>query len=299
MTGPERGFLLLTSHLGNPERRVLTTRQLHVLSQRVHDRPAEDRELTARDFVALGYGKTMSEHMAALLSDEALLDNYINKAKRSGCQPITRATESYPILVRRRLGYDSPGCLWAKGDLSILQHPAIALVGSRELKEENRAFARAVGREAAEQGLTLVSGNARGADRAAQEACLAAGGRVISLVADNLAEKAPARNLLYLSEEDYDMPFSAQRALSRNRVIHCLGALVFAAQSSLHQGGTWDGCTKNLQKGWSPVAVFRDGSEAAKELEEMGAYAVGLEDLKDMRSFDAGTALMPSAMLDI
>lgn len=47
------------------------------------------------------------------------------------------------------------------------------------------------------------------------------------------------------------------------------------------------------------MAVFRDGSEAAKELEEMGAYAVGVEDMKDLNAFDVGTAFMPSVMLDI
>ena len=40
------------------------------------------------------------------------------------------------------------------------------------MRQENRTFAEEVGRQAALQGLTLVSGNARGADRAAQESCV-------------------------------------------------------------------------------------------------------------------------------
>ena len=47
--------------------------------------------------------------------------------------------------------------------------------GKMEMNITCFAFAEAVGRYAARQGLTLVSGNARGADRAAQESCLAAG----------------------------------------------------------------------------------------------------------------------------
>ena len=103
---------------------------------------------------------------------------------------------------------------------------------------------------AAEEGLTLVSGNARGADRTAQEACLAAGGRVISIVADELSKQARRRNLLYLSEDDFDGAFSTQRALSRNRCIHALGRMVFVAQSDFGHGGTWDGTVKNLRFGW-------------------------------------------------
>ena len=123
--------------------------------------------------------------------------------------------------------------------------------------------------------------DARGADRTAQEACLAAGGRVISIVADELSKQARRRNLLYLSEDDFDGAFSTQRALSRNRCIHALGRMVFVAQSDFGHGGTWDGTVKNLRFGWSPVACFRDGSQAARQLEQMGAYLIGTDDLQD------------------
>lgn len=283
MTGAEKGFLLLTSHLGNPDRQVLTTAQFRILADRVSHRdcPKEDRDLTVSDLVALGYGRDMAGRILRLLAEEDLLEHYWNRGQRLQCVPITRVSANYPLLLRQRLGLDSPGTLWAKGDLSFLNTPAISLVGSRELHPENHAFAEAVGYHAARQGLTLVSGNARGADRAAQEACLAAGGRVISIVADELWKHQKREGVLYLSEEDYDSPFTAQRALSRNRCIHTLGRMVFVAQANLQKGGTWDGTAKNLHFGWSPVACFRDGSEASKELEQMGAYLIGLEDLED------------------
>lgn len=292
MTGAERGFLLLTSHLGNPDRQVLTTAQFRILADRVShgDCPKEDRDLTVSDLVALGYGRDMAGRILRLLAEEDLLDHYWNRGQRLQCVPITRVSGNYPLLLRQRLGLDSPGTLWAKGDLSVLKGPAISLVGSRELHPENQAFAEAVGRHAAKQGLTLVSGNARGADRAAQSACLESGGRVISIVADELWKHRLRENVLYLSEEDYDSPFTAQRALSRNRCIHSLGQMVFVAQANLQKGGTWHGTAKNLHFGWSPVACFRDGSGASKELEQLGAYLIGLEDLQDFGSFPQQTA---------
>ena len=292
MTGPERGFLLLTSHLGNPERPVLTTAQFRILSDRVqHGRnTGVDREMTISDLLSLGYSKDMASRILGLLSEEDLLHHYLSRGHRLDCVPITRITEGYPLILRQRLGLDSPGTLWARGDLSILNTPAIALVGSRELHPENHAFAEAVGRHAAKQGLTLVSGNARGADRAAQEACLSAGGKVISIVADELWKHHRRDNILYLSEDDYDSAFTAQRALSRNRCIHALGHMVFVAQANLQKGGTWDGTAKNLQFGWSPVACFRDGSQASKELEQMGAYLIGMEELEHFANFPEQTA---------
>ncbi len=279
----EAGYLLLASRLGNPGRKVLTTAQLRTLAERVRNAgmPPEDRELTELDLIALGYSREFSRRIVGLLGETELLDRYLKRGQRLGCTPITRVSEGYPVLLRQRLGLDSPGCLWAKGDLSILNAPAIALVGSRELGEPNREFAVAVGCQAAVQGLTLVSGNARGADRTAQEACLRAGGRVVSIVADELSNYITRRNVLYLSEDSFDEPFSSQRALSRNRCIHALGQMVFVAQSDLGKGGTWDGTSKNLHFGWSPVACFRDGSEASRELEQLGAYLVDLQDVAD------------------
>ena len=282
MNRRERGFLLLTSHLGDPERKVLTVAQLRTLALRMRDmaNPTEERDLNESDLLRLGCDRELTKRIISLLEQEDLLDAYLGKAAAYRCVPITRVSDHYPPILRQRLGLDSPGCLWARGDVEILNTPAISLVGCRELSASNREFAEAVGYQAAEQGLTLVSGNARGADRAAQEACLKAGGRVVSIVADGL-NRIPARNMLYLSEDGFDEEFSAQRALSRNRCLHALGRMVFVAQSDLQKGGTWSGTVKNLRFGWSPVACFRDGSEAAAQLEQMGAYQIGLEDLQD------------------
>lgn len=286
MNPRECGFLLLSSHLGDPARKPLSTAQLRTLADRMKlmPKPAEDRALDRNDLLSLGYNQDMADRILHLLDDETLLEHYLRRGSRMGCVPITRVSQEYPLILRQRLGLDSPGCLWVRGNVDILNTPAIALVGSRDLKESNCDFAEAVGRQAAQQGLALVSGNARGADRTAQESCLRAGGKVVSVVADELSRQPLQENVLYISEESFDEPFSAQRAISRNRVIHALGRMVFVAQCSLGKGGTWDGTVKNLRFGWSPVACFRDGSEAAAQLEQMGAYLIDQTDLQDFGS---------------
>ena len=291
MNAREQGFLLLTSPLGDPDRPVLTAAQLRVLTNRVAQMPREsaDRDLTVKDLQSIGYGPEMANRILRLLSEQELLHHYLKKGKNADCYPLTRGGQGYPPEVRQRLGADSPGSLWGKGDFSLLDTPKVALVGSRELYPDNLAFAEEVGRQAASQGYTLVSGNAKGADRAAQDACLRAGGCVISVVADELQSHPQRNDVLYLSEEGYDLPFTSQRALSRNRVIHSLGLVSFVAQSSLQKGGTWDGTAKNLRFGWSPVYCFRDGSNAMSLLEEMGADLVDMEQLQDFSQLNRKT----------
>ncbi len=292
MRGAERGFLLLSSSLGDPMRRPLSTAQMRILADRSWqlEAPIGERDLALSDLQALGYGTDMARRILQLLSQEAELDYYLQKAKRVDCQPVTRISEGYPLILRKRLGLESPGVLWAKGDLSLLKMPAVALVGSRNLSSANGEFARQVGCQAAKQGFALVSGNARGADKTAQEACLEAGGCVISVIADSLAEQERRERVLYLSEEDYDQPFSPQRAHSRNRVIHCLGYQTFVAQSEQETGGTWAGTAKNLRFGWSPVFCFRDGSEAISELCRMGAQGVTTKDLQNLNELKGASA---------
>lgn len=283
MTGAEVGFLLLGSHLGDPERRCLTTAQMRILSGRVQMAEKADptRDLTEDDLVAMGYGRDMAQRIVSLLDEEALLQHYCRKARKAGCQPLTRISAQYPRRLREKLGEETPGCLWYRGDISLLTQPMVALVGSRDLLQRNRVFAEEVGRQAALQGYVLVSGNARGADRSAQRACLRAGGRVICVVADSLAEQRDEERILYLSEDDFDAPFTPQRAISRNRVIHALTPMTFVAQCGYKEGGSWDGTAKNLRHGWSSVFCYADGSPAMELLEQMGAESVECAQLKD------------------
>lgn len=292
MKAGEQGFLLLTGYLGDPARKPLTIARFRDLTKRAQamERPEKNREMTMEDLISIGCSRAFAARVLTLLSHTEQLQWYLSKGKRSGCIPITRITESYPAEVRNRLGLDAPGVLWAKGDVGLLQTKKLSVVGSRDLQEENTAFAKEVGKQAALQGYTLVSGNARGADRTAQESCLEHGGSVICVVADRLETYPNRENVLYLSEDGFDLPFSSQRALQRNRVIHTLGQSTLVAQCRLEKGGTWDGTTRNLRNCWSPVFCFRDASSASLELEQMGAALIGSEDLQDI------SALQPSSM---
>lgn len=289
MTPRELGFLLLASTLGDPERKPLTVPQLQDLAARAATLPypPAEKELEEADLISIGCSRAAALRILSLLSDQDLLKGYLRRGVQQDCYPITRVSPGYPGCLRTLLGMNSPAVLWAKGDPTLLTHPAISAVGSRELQPDNLVFAKEIGKQAALQGYVLVSGNARGADKTAQESCLAHGGKVICVVADAL-EKCPLqKNVLYLSENGYDLAFSAQRALSRNHIIHCLGEKVFVAQCTLQKGGTWSGAVSNLQHNRRPVFCFDDGSAAIQELLQMGAVPVDIPALQDLSSLQS------------
>ena len=62
MRPAEKGFLLLCSHLGNPDRKPLSVAQFRILAQRVQamEKPSEIRDVELIDLQALGYSREMA-----------------------------------------------------------------------------------------------------------------------------------------------------------------------------------------------------------------------------------------------
>ena len=285
MTAAERGFLLLCAELGDGQRPLspaqLRTLRLRALARAEGEVP--ERALTEADLRALGYDRAMAARIAALLGREEALEAYLSVAAELGIRPLSRVSPEYPPRLRR-LGADAPAVLFCRGNAALLDRPAVALVGSRELTASGRAFAERVGQLAAREGFVLVSGNARGADQAAQAACLAAGGGVIAVLPDSLADHAPGHErILYLARDGWQLPMAPYRALERNRLIHALGEKTLAAQSRL-RGGTWSGSEENLRRGWSPLFVNADGGPGCEALAVMGATPVRLCELESLTS---------------
>ncbi len=77
---------------------------------------------------------------------------------------------------------DPPVVLWAQGDLSALNGPTLAIVGTRRPTSEGSSNAQVFARELASRGWCIVSGMALGVDGLAQRAALAAGGQSIAVL---------------------------------------------------------------------------------------------------------------------
>jgi len=275
MRGAEECLLLLCCKLGQPVK-PLTPAEYRQMESYVAamtlTRPKGDLgKITPKYLATLGYSEEMSSRILSLLDRPRALHDYLAAHKDVGV--LTRLDERFPQRLRR-LGVDCPAVLFCKGDTSLLNGRCVAAVGSRMLFPRGYAFAQEVGRRAAQEGFTLVSGNAAGADSAAQEACLQAGGRVVCFVPDELTRYRARENVLYCSAYGYDLPFSNARALYRNLLIHALGEKTLVAQCPAASGGTWSGTSENLKRRLSDVYVLNDGSDGANALVALGAIPV-------------------------
>ncbi len=294
MNGPSWGFVLLGAQLGDGVR-PLTLPQLRQLRARVRamEPPRQpERQMVLADLTALGYDSDMAGRILALLCRQTRVSAWLDRALELDIHPLTCRDPGFPARWQR-LGDQAPPLLFYRGDLSLLAAPAVALVGARRPNRSGAEFARRVGRLCAAEGLTLVSGNARGCDTIAQQACLAAGGRVVAVVADRLADSPAQPGVLYVSERGWDLPFSTERALSRNRLIHALGVKTLVAQTGNGAGGTWRGTAEHLQRGLGPVFVHSDGSAGALDLMARGAVGVSLQALTSLSALQEAQICLP------
>jgi DNA processing protein len=116
----------------------------------------------------------------------------IDRAERLGARVMIFDDPQYPALLRH-IPEPAP-VLFALGDQSLLERPAVAIVGSRDHTPYGGEVARAVGWAAASAGLAVVSGMARGLDAVAHDAALDAGGGTIGVLGNGLGVVYPAAN---------------------------------------------------------------------------------------------------------
>jgi DNA processing protein len=87
-----------------------------------------------------------------------------------------------------------PEELWTRGDLSICDKPAVAVVGARAASRGGMAIASAIAGDLARAGIVVVSGLARGIDSAAHMAALDAGGKTIAVLGTGIDVVYPAEH---------------------------------------------------------------------------------------------------------
>ena len=107
-------------------------------------------------------------------------------------QIITLADARYPRALLDTP--DPPSLIYITGRAELLNHAALAIVGSRNATVQGIAHAEAFARALSDAGLTIVSGLALGIDAAAHRGGLAGGSSSIAVVGTGLDVVYPARN---------------------------------------------------------------------------------------------------------
>ncbi len=177
------------------------------------------------------------------LHDSEVLDKAnaeIERLERLGAIVITLEDDDYPPLLREI--YDPPIALYVRGDLKRASaRPCLAVVGSRRCSTYGINAAQSLARDLAQNGMTIVSGLARGIDAAAHRGALEAGGITIAVVGTGLEMTYPkehkkledeiAANGVVISEFPLGTPPLPQNFPYRNRVLSglCFGVLIVEA----------------------------------------------------------------------
>ncbi len=151
----------------------------------------------------------------------------------------------FPRLLREIK--DPPRLLYYQGDLSCLEGPCLAMVGTRRASPQGLALTRDWARKLSLAGLTIVSGLAYGIDAAAHEGALEGSGRTIAVLAHGLHDIQPHGNLhlaerilaaggLILSEHNGEGPLFATDYLVRNRIIAGLCEAILIVEAPFKSG---------------------------------------------------------------
>ncbi|MBI2872850.1 MAG: DNA-protecting protein DprA [Chloroflexi bacterium] len=215
----------------------------------------------------------------------------IERMERAGVRAITWRDEGYPPLLREI--YDLPPVLFIKGGLLPEDRRSVAVVGTRNATAYGREAATYLAGDLARNGVTIVSGLARGIDAVAHRAALEAGGRTIAVVASGLDMVYPpehtglaqqvAEQGALVSEYPLGTRPEARHFPRRNRLLSgmTLGTLVIEAPEK--SGALWTvrhALEQNREVFCVPGSVFSPASRATNLLIQEGAKLV--LDFKDV-----------------
>ncbi len=296
--------LLLTTRLGDSGAAPLAPGRFWSLVASVPE-PSELFSTPAGD-IARRTGLAGNEAAAVerLLAAGTSLAFALERSERQGFFALTPFDAGYPRTLRQRLGDQAPPVLFTVGARELLSTESIGVVGSRAVSGEGEAVARRIGDRVVHEGLAVVSGGAKGVDRAAMSAAHEAGGLVVGFLAESLLRRVrepTARRALadgttcFATPFDPSAGFSVAHAIGRNRLIYASARTTVVVASALDRGGTWEGATEALRRGYGSVAVWvGPGAGAGNErLAELGATPI--EDLSSLLHSPPSAAVTPSS----
>ncbi len=107
-----------------------------------------------------------------------------------GAKPLFTIEPGYPAALA--IVEQPPPLLYVKGDIGLLQRPAVAIVGSRDASAAGQKLTRLFASSLGGAGYVIVSGLARGIDAVAHQAALATG--TIAVIAGGIDNVYPPEN---------------------------------------------------------------------------------------------------------
>lgn len=262
--------LLLTSYFSkanSKDAKPLTNTEWGKFASWLKDKSKTPADLLAPEPKSLLNGwqdsRISTDRILQLLNRGHSLALAVEKWQRAGLWVVTRSDPEYPKRLKQRLKTESPPVLFGCGNKTLLNARGLAVIGSRNAGEADLYYTEQVGAKAASEGITIVSGGARGVDGAAMLGAMRSGGSVLGVMVDSLLKAAISTkwckglmdgNLVLVSPLYPEAGFSVGNAMARNKYIYCLADTSLVICSG-KKGGTISGAEENLNKSWIPLWV--------------------------------------------
>src|SRR5215211_1719506 len=117
-------------------------------------------------------------------------DAEMERLARAGVEALTWHDARYPSRLRE--AYDRPPVLYLRGTLTEADEWSVAVVGTRRSTPYGRQATEAIVEGLVRNGVTVVSGLARGIDAIAHQMAMRAGGRTLAVLPCPVNEVYPA-----------------------------------------------------------------------------------------------------------
>ncbi len=186
----------------------------------------------------------------------------MEELERKKIKVVTRLEKTFPAALLQIA--NTPCILYYRGDITISQKKALAVVGARKASPYGLSQTKTIVKELAKHDLVIVSGLARGIDGAAHEAALAAGGKTIAVLGSGVDIAYPRENTsLYHKIAESGLLISeflpGTRPLDinfpvRNRIISGLSSGVFIVEGQAKSGSLIT-CDYALEQGKEVFAL--------------------------------------------
>ena len=244
---------------------------------------------------------------AEVVKNPLRLDRLRELVESLRASAVTIVDSEYPPLLREIV--DPPFALFYRGDLSLLQKPMLAMVGSRRASAYGMNAAAHLAQQLASAGVVIVSGLARGIDAASHQAALDAVCPTIAVLGTGIDIIYPrshtrltrtiAERGLLLTEFPPGTPPLAANFPIRNRLISgiTLGTVIVEATG---RSGSLITARTAAEQGREvfcvPGSIFAAASEGPHRLIQYGAKLV--HDVNDILEELPGGLRLPVSQPD-
>ncbi len=293
LTPDTQATLLLVGQFSeSPKAKPLTILEYNRLAKQLHELGLRPGDIVREMPKALIADTT---RLKVLLSRGTSLALAVERWTRLGIRVIGRGEEVYPKFLKTKLRGAAAPILYFAGNAELLKSEGLCVVGSRNVSEAGLEFAAELGRRCASEGLTVISGDARGADRAAMDGAHDMCGNVTAILVDALTKAVLSKRnreailsgrLALLTPYDPDAGFAVSKAMDRNKYMYALASAAVIIDSDT-KGGTWSGAVENEKHRWTPafVRVSDDAPAGNHRLANLGLRPIGTQHLsQDLRS---------------